>query len=53
MNKEINRQLETVLRRLDSQTYNHSVRVMLIAAEVEKYIGASDHMLMNVNFFFL
>lgn len=51
MNKEINRQLDTVLRRLDSQTYNHSVRVMLIAAEVEKYIGASDHMLMNAALF--
>ena len=45
-NQEINMQAGEMLRRLDSTTYNHSVRVMMISAEVEEYLNLTDHKLM-------
>ena len=35
------------LERLDSLTYNHSVRVMMISSEIEEYMGILDHKLSN------
>lgn len=34
------------LNHLDSMTYNHSVRVMMMAEEIENFMGLSDHKLM-------
>lgn len=41
------KQIMRYLERLDSMTFNHSARVMMLASEVEKYMGVSDHKLMN------
>jgi len=49
--RTINKQLINTLSRLDSTTYNHSVRVMKIAAEVEEYMGFTDHRLMSAALF--
>ena len=46
MSKEINKELESILRRLDSLTYNHSIRVMMLASEVEDYLCMTEHTLM-------
>lgn len=43
MKQQIMKQLE----KLDSMTYKHSVRVMLICEEIEEYMGVEDHKLMN------
>lgn len=51
MKKDINVQLDNILRRLDSQTYNHSVRVMMLASEIEKYLDLPDHRLMTAALF--
>lgn len=45
-NQEINGVAYDILRRLDSTTYNHSVRVMMISAEVEEYLCMTDHKMM-------
>ena len=45
-NKEINKQMIGIMNCLDSMTYNHSVRVMLISAEIEKHLGMKNHKLM-------
>jgi len=39
-------QIIEIMTRLDSMTYNHSVRVMMISAEIEEYLGMTDHQLM-------
>lgn len=41
----------TVMNQLDSTTYNHSVRVMMIAAEVEEYLKITDHKLIAAALF--
>lgn len=50
-NQEINNQLICILKQLDSMTYNHSVRVMMISAEIEEYFGMTDHKLMYAAIF--
>lgn len=39
------REIERCLSRLDSTTYNHSIRVMEIAVELEEYCGYNDKLL--------
>ena len=39
------------MERLDSLTFNHSARVMMIASEIEEYMGVLDHKLMNAALF--
>jgi putative nucleotidyltransferase with HDIG domain len=39
--------IKKYLEQLDSMTFKHSVRVMLISAEIEEYMGVTDHKLMN------
>lgn len=48
---EINKQLINVLNGLDSTTYNHSVRVVMLATEIEEYLGMTDHKLMCASLF--
>lgn len=50
-NKEINKQMIGIMNCLDSMTYNHSVRVMLISAEIEKHLGMKNHKLMYAAMF--
>ena len=45
-NREINTQAGDLLKRLDSTTYHHSVRTMMISAEIEEYFNLTDHKLM-------
>lgn len=45
-NQEISKQLIYIIKQLDSMTYNHSVRVMMISSEIEEYLGMTDHKLM-------
>jgi len=40
-------QIKKYLEQLDSMTFKHSVRVMLISEEIEEYMGLTDHKLMN------
>lgn len=39
--------IKKYLERLDSMTFKHSVRVMLICSEIEEYMGVTDHLMMN------
>jgi putative nucleotidyltransferase with HDIG domain len=50
-NNEIGDRLEGLLKDLDSTTYNHSVRVMLLAVELEEYLSMTDHKLMSAALF--
>lgn len=50
-NQEINKQLIYIIKQLDSMTYNHSVRVMMISSEIEEYLGMTDHKLMYASIF--
>lgn len=43
--REVNSQLLATLHRLDSTTYNHSIRVVMLASELEEYMGLTDHKL--------
>ena len=44
--QDFSNQIIDIMKRLDSMTYNHSVRVMMISAEIEEYLGMTDHQLM-------
>ena len=50
-NREINKQMISIMDKLDSMTYNHLVRVMMISAEIEEYLGMTDHQLMYAAIF--
>lgn len=45
-NAEMAAQLETLLYKLDSTTLNHSIRVLMIAIEIEEYLRRTSHQLM-------
>lgn len=47
----INKQLINVLNGLDSMTYNHSVRVAMLATEMEEYLGMTNHKLVCASLF--
>lgn len=43
----MNNNIYSILHRLDSVTYNHSVRVMSIARELETFLSFDNHLLSN------
>ena len=49
--RDVATQMIDMMKRLDSMTYNHSVRVMMISAEIEEYLGMTDHQLMYAALF--
>lgn len=49
--RDVTTQMIDMMKRLDSMTYNHSVRVMMISAEIEEYLGMTDHQLMYAALF--
>lgn len=51
MSKEINKHLDNILHKLDSLTYNHSIRVMMLAAEIEEYLNLKNHRFMMAALF--
>ena len=40
--QDFSNQIIDIMKRLDSMTYNHSVRVMMISAEIEEYTGMTE-----------
>lgn len=49
--RDVATQMIDMMKRLDSMTYNHSVRVMMISAEIEEYLRMTDHQLMYAALF--
>lgn len=49
--RDVTTQMIDMMKRLDSMTYNHSVRVMMISAEIEEYLRMTDHQLMYAALF--
>lgn len=44
---DMRRKIISYLEQLDAITFNHSVRVMMIAEELEEFMGIDDHKLMS------